>query len=795
MKRLHNAASAIAFALPLGALVAFAAAPPKTPALKPEGDFEDKAQAALQKYCVGCHSGNSPAAGISLSESKSAAVMLKQRSTWERAYTNVSNKHMPPMGMPQPTQEERDTLVGWIQGTLSKGECDVKEPGRVTLRRMNRAEYNNTVRDLLGVDIKPADDFPSDDVGYGFDNIGDVLSLSPLLMEKYLNAARKISRAAIVAPEDRTLKPAKFLASKLSGDGGNFDETSGVILFSNGNTGADYFFPAAGTYILRVTAFEQHAGPDPAKMGFLVGGKEIKQLEVRAKQDRFGVYETPVTVDKPGKQRVAASFLNDYYNADSPDPALKGDRNLIIQQIEITPFDVATTTEESPAQRRLISARPTANTEAAKDKATRHVLAAYLPRAYRRPVTSPEIDQIARIAGLARKAGGSYEKALQIAVQASLVSPNFLFHVEKDPNQGGSKRPLNDYELATRLSYFLWSSMPDDRLMALAAQGKLQNKETLIAESKRMLKDPKARALADNFAGQWLQLRKLNVVQPDPKAYPQFTETLRGAMRTETQMYFRNVVSEDRSVLEFLDSNYTFLNETLAKHYGIEGVQGDNFRKVALTTDKRGGLVTQASVLTVTSNPTRTSPVKRGKWVLDNILGTPPPPPPPGVAELPDDKKEPLVGTLRQRLEQHRKNPTCASCHQRMDPIGFGLENFNAIGEWRMKDGQDAIDASGQMTDGSKFTGPDGLRTYLMSKKGQFIKALTEKTMTYALGRGIEGESCKVDALTPRIEKNGYKYSELIAAVVSSEAFRYRGADPAMKSPGKPDAKRKVAVK
>ena len=795
MKRFRTAAYGLLTALPLGAMVAFAGAPPKTQTPKPDGDFEDKAQATLQKYCVSCHSGNTPAAGISLSEYKSAPVMLKQRSTWERAHTNVDNRHMPPMGMPQPTTEERNALSAWIQGTLSKGECDVKEPGRVTLRRLNRAEYNNSVRDLLGVDIKPADDFPSDDVGYGFDNIGDVLSISPLLMEKYLNAARKVSRAAIVAPEDRALRPAKFLASKLTGDGGNFEETSGVLLYSNGSTGADYFFPAAGTYIVRVTAFGQQAGPDPVKMAFMLGTTEIKRTDVRAKQDRFGVYETQVTVDKPGKRRVAAAFVNDYYDDKSPDPAVKGDRNMVVQQIEITPFDVTAKTEESPIQKRLIGAPPTANTEAAKDTATRKALSAYLPRAYRRPVTAAEIEQIAHIAALTRKAGGSYEKSLQIAVQASLVSPNFLFHVEKDPNQGGSKRPLNDYELATRLSYFLWSSMPDDRLMSLAAQGKLNNKETLIAEAKRMLKDPRSKALADNFAGQWLQLRKLNVVQPDPKAFPQFTENLRGAMRTETQMYFRNIVTEDRSVLEFLDSDYTFLNETLAKHYGIEGVQGDNFRRVTLNTDKRGGLVTQASVLTVTSNPTRTSPVKRGKWVLDNILGTPPPPPPPGVGELPDDKKEPLVGTLRQRLEQHRKNPTCASCHQRMDPIGFGLENFDAIGAWRLKDGADAIDPSGQMSDGSKFAGPDGLRTYLMSKKGQFIKALTEKTMTYALGRGLEGEACKVDALTPRIEKNGYKYSELIAAVVSSEAFRYRGADPAMKSPGKPDAKRKVAVK
>jgi len=795
VKRLRQTGYAIAAALPLGGMMAFASAPPKPKLVTPEALIDQKVKGTMDKFCVPCHSGKQPSAGLDLTEYKTVAQMVKARATWDKVATSISTKHMPQMGMPQPTDEERSVVAQWVQSTLTSAVCDVKEPGRVTLRRLNRAEYNNTVRDLLGVDIKPADDFPSDDVGYGFDNIGDVLSISPLLMEKYLNAARKVSRAAIVAPEDQTIRTANFPASKLTGDGGSFDETGGVMLASNGSVGVDYFFAAPGTYIVKVTAFGQQAGPEPCKMAFLIGSRQEKQVDVRATKERSGAYEAQITVDKAGKQRVAAAFTNDYYNNTSTDPAVKGDRNLIVQQIDIVPFDVQATLVESPQQKRLISARPAANTEAARDAATRKVLASYLPRAFRRPVTATEIDPIARIAALTRKSGGSYEKGLQIAVQASMVSPNFLFHIEKDVNQGTAKRPLNDYELATRLSYFLWSSMPDDRLRGLAAQGKLKTPEILIAESNRMLKDPKAKALADNFAGQWLQLRKINYVSPDPKEFPQFNQELRDAMRTETQMYFRNVVTEDRSILEFLDSSYSYLNEPLARHYGIADVKGNDFRKVTLAGGQRGGLLTQASILTITSNPTRTSPVKRGKWVLDNLLGTPPPPPPPGVAELPDDKKEPLKGTLRQRMEQHRKNAICASCHQRMDPIGFGLENFDAIGGWRVKDGSDAIDASGEMMDGSKFNSPDGLRKYLMSKKGQFVKALTEKTMTYALGRGLEGENCKVDALTPRIEKNGYKYSELIAAVVSSEAFRYRGADPAMKTPVKPEASRKVAAK
>ncbi len=337
---------------------------------------------------------------------------------------------------------------------------------------------------------------------------------------------------------------------------------------------------------------------------------------------------------------------------------------------------------------------------------------------------------------------------------------------------------VNDYELASRLSYFLWSSMPDEELFALAAQGKLHDPKVLTAQARRMLKDPKAQALAENFAGQWLQLRNLANVAPDPARFPDFNDKLRAAMRTETELFFKAVMNEDRSVLDFIDARYTYLNEPLARHYGIPGVKGEQFRRVTLTDSRRGGLITQASILTVTSNPTRTSPVKRGKWVLEQLFGTPPPPPPPGVTQLADDKKGPLVGTLRQRMEQHRKDPMCASCHARMDPIGFGLENFDAVGRWRTKDGGLPVDASGTLPGGQSFNGPAQLKAILKSKKGLFVRCLSGKMLTYALGRGLEpADTCVVDTIAKTVEKNNYRFSALITAIVQSAPFRQRRGD------------------
>ncbi len=810
--RIH--VSWLAAVLPLGALVVGAsAAPPakQDSAKKPAqtaASVDRDVLAFGKKYCFGCHQGDTPSAGVSLAEYKTEAEMLKARNLWERVSNTVGSKHMPPVGMPAPTSTERAAFVDYLQSAISRADCAIKTPGRVTLRRLNRAEYNNTVRDLLGVPNRPADDFPSDDVGYGFDNIGDVLSISPLLLEKYLGAARKVAQAALYAPEDKiTAQTVRFAASQLSGDGG--PDGNGHILFSNGSCGAEYNFPGPGTYMLRVVAYQQQAGPDAAKMSFIVGDKSLREIQVRARESNPTLYEFKYEADKPGKQRVAVSFNNDYYNPDSTDPKLKGDRNLIIQSIEVVPkaVSIADPTEFPAFQHRLNRLQPAPGPdgvvgEKAMDTSTQKFLAYFLPRAFRRPATRAEIDRYAQLASRVRKAGNSFEKSWQVAIQATLVSPQFLFMVEPTPPPGQKQRPLNDYELATRLSYFIWSSAPDDRLYSLAAKGKLKDPNVLSAEAKRMLTDPRAKALADNFAGQWLNLRKLSIVSPDPQKFPNFNEALRNAMRTETDMFFMNVVKEDRPILDFLSSDYTFLNETLAKHYGNADIKGDAFRKVKLGGNQRGGLLTQASILTITSNPTRTSPVKRGKWVMENILGTPPPPPPPNVPELPDDKKGPLTGTLRQRLEQHRANPACASCHKGMDNIGFGLETFDAIGTWRTTDGDSKIDTSATMPDGQSFNGAAGLKNYLLGQKGHFTRAFTEKVLTYGLGRGMEPyDRCNLETMAQEVAKNGYKFSAVVTAVVTSEPFRFRasGQMPAMeqKKPApsvKPAAKKKVAT-
>lgn len=804
-------------ALPLGALMVCAAGaqPPakkaatKAPATAAQ-TFEKDALPFVKKYCLSCHQGDTPSAGVSLDEYKTEPQMLKARNLWEKVGVAVVSKHMPPPGMPQPTDAERQAFAGYIQGSISKADCAVKTPGRVTLRRLNRAEYNNTIRDLLGVTVRPADDFPSDDVGYGFDNIGDVLSISPLLMEKYLEAARKVSRSAIYAPEDKVATRSRvYAASSLDGDGGDFPDTNGHILFSNGACGVNFEFPGPGKYKARVVAFEQKAGPESSKMSFKVGSKVIRTVQVRSRQASPTQFDFEFEFDRAGMERVAVTFDNDYYN-DGADPKLKGDRNLIIQSLEIIPVAVTVADPKAfPAfHNKLMATFPNAGADgvipdAAFDGSTKKVLGEFLPRAFRRPVAPAELDRYVKLAAQVRKSGNSFEKSVQIAIQAALVSPNFLFMVEANPAPGVAKRALNDYEIATRLSYFIWSSMPDDRLFTLASQGKLHDPKLLMVESQRMMKDPKAKALADNFAGQWLNLRKLSLSSPDPKQFPTFNETLRSAMRTETEMFFMYVVTQDRPITDFISSDYTFLNAPLAKHYGNADVTGDNFRMVKLGPGQRGGLLTQASILTLTSNPGRTSPVKRGKWVMENILNTPPPPAPPNVPQLEDDKAEkgPLTGTLRQRMEQHRSNPACASCHTSMDSIGFGLENFDATGAWRQMDGTTKIDAAATMPDGKSFDGPAGLRTYLMGRKDQFARAFVEKLLTFALGRGIETyDRCNLDAMGQGVSKSGFRFSSVVSAVVNSEPFLYRAsgtmtASAATPAPAAKPAANKPAAK
>lgn len=709
----------------------------------------------IKEHCLSCHSGDNPRAGLSLSGYKTTASIQKASAIWEKVAQNVASGHMPPPNFPAPTKDQRQRLVAWLQSTLA-GDCGVKDPGRVTMRRLNRAEYDNTIRDLTGLDLHLSDKFPSDDVGYGFDNIGDVLTISPLLMEKYLSAAEVAAKRAIMVP---AVKAVRYQASDLRQEGGGGPSETGQVFFGAGAAFVSHDFPGEGRYKIRVSASGQQAGPDPVRMAVLLDGEKLSEVEVKVPEDKPNVYEFEVDA-KAGRHQVGVQFLNDYYK---PGPPAE-DRNLYVQWVEVQapvlPY------ENLPAHhRRIVFLKPSAEN---RKVVARQVLARFATRAFRRPVLPTELDRLTQIVDLVQKDNQSFERGLQLGVQAILSSPHFLFRVEKDTATG----QLSGYELASRLSYFLWSSTPDARLMELAGKGKLSDPDVLVAEAKRMLADPRSAALGNDFAAQWLNLRKLNNSQPDPKLFPTFNEALRGAMMTETKMFFNSVVKEDRSVLDFLGAKYTYLNGDLARHYGIPNVEGDEFRKVSLVGVPRSGVLTQASVLTLTSNPTRTSPVKRGKWVLDQLLNDPPPPPPPNVPDLKEHDK--ITGaTLRQRMEMHRKDPACATCHVRMDPIGFSLENFDATGKWRSEDEGVKIDNSGVLPDGTKFAGSDQLRTILLKQKGRFVHALSDKMLTFALGRGLEpSDRCYVDEIARSVEKQEYRFSSLIAAVVRSEPFR-----------------------
>jgi uncharacterized protein DUF1592/uncharacterized protein DUF1588/uncharacterized protein DUF1587/uncharacterized protein DUF1585/uncharacterized protein DUF1595/predicted xylan-binding protein with Ca-dependent carbohydrate-binding module/cytochrome c len=742
---------------------------------KPEdAAFEKRVKPLLSKYCFNCH-GEKKKAELDLRIYSDVASVQRDRTVFEKVLKNLQSHEMPPENKPQPTPEERKLISEWIQSEIFKCDCDNPDPGRVTIRRLNRVEYNNTIRDLVGVDFRPADDFPADDSGYGFDNIGDVLSLPPMLLEKYLAAAEKILDKAIIA--DTRPRPAtqRFPAAALEGTAPGDPLGGGArSLTREGDIGATVEFPRDGEYILRARAYGEQAGPEPAKMSLSIDGKEVKRFDVPAEENDPRVYETRVQVEA-GKRRFAATYLNNYRNLKDPNPKNR-DRNLIVVYLEVVNPSQETTPQLPQTHRRIFFRQPT---PATRMETAREIIGAFARRAYRRPVTPVEVDRLMQLFEMANKDGETFEASVKVALTAALVSPHFLFRgeLQPDPNNPGPVYPIDEFALASRLSYFLWSTMPDDELFGYAERKTLR--KNLEAQVMRMSKDIKAKALVDNFGGQWLQLRNLQLAAPDRKTFPQFDDPLREAMLQETQLFFATILNEDRSILEFLDANYTFLNERLARFYGIDTVKGDGFQRVSLKGTKRGGLLTQASILTITSNPTRTSPVKRGKWVLDNLLGTPPPPPPPDVPELKEGAE--LTGTLRQRMEQHRDNPLCASCHARMDPIGFGLENFDAVGAWRDKDGQGAIDPSGKLVTGESFEGVTDLKAVLLKRKrADFVRCLAEKMLTYALGRGLEYyDKCAVDEITTRLAKNRYRFSTLTLEIAKSTPFQMRRGEAA----------------
>ncbi len=728
------------------------------------GDIEP----LLKEYCVDCHNADKHKGDFNLRLLLEKATLAEGREAWEKVAEAIESRAMPPEKKPQPSSENRELLLKFIDGQLSLVDCKLdRDPGKVTIRRLNRQEYRNTIRDLLLVDYEP-DEFPNDEVGYGFDNIADVLSLPPLLMEKFMAAAETIVTKAIVL--EAAPKP---VVTRIEGERFTSDnefvkaiEGKSLGLYREGEGATKFNFPKSGEYTFRIRAFGEQAGPDAPKMALRVDGKELRVFDVKAAA-RGKPYEVRAAVEA-GERRIAVAYLNNFNDGE-------GDRNLFVEWVEVVSPPMVAEGKLPESHKRLIPQLPEPGHER---EMAREILAKFASRAYRRPATEAEVDRLTGFVDLAMKDGAGFLEGMQVAIQAALCSPRFLYRWELDPEtmKPGDVRTLTDYEVASRLSYFLWSSMPDDELLGLAERGELLKNGNVEKQAARMMQDWKVWAFRDFFAGQWLQIHNIYDVAIDPDVFPKWDDSLKTAMEQETRLFFEAVMKENRPVTELIDANFTFLNEKLARFYGIDGVKGDEFRRVTLPPDSpRGGVLTQGSVLLATSTPTRTSPVIRGKWILEQILGTPPPPPPADVPPLQAQAKTDQSASLRQRMEQHRNSPDCAGCHSLMDPLGFALEHFDATGAWREKDGKFPIDASGKMRGDEKtFDGARELKGLLKDNK-KFVKCLTEKMMTYALGRGLEYyDKCAVLTIAGDLPKAENRFSALVAGIVTSDPFLKR---------------------
>jgi hypothetical protein len=803
-----------------------------------EAAFEKLIQPFLAKNCVMCHDAGSKSGGLDLELYKYAASVAEHRDVWEKVVRKLQTGEMPPKGMPRPEQAEVNAVVRWIEGRFEEADRLVKpDPGRVTARRLNRAEYNNTVRDLLGLDLELANDFPQDDSAFGFDNIADALSLSPTLMEKYLAAAERISRQAIFGPEVKSLsvrieptRPRRLEINPIRIEQPPFysmQDYDSTGISQPGSFHLTHRFPATGEYLLRVRADgAKPAGSEPQDLDLWLDGRIIQSFEVPNRvtetNERLPVFMEIRTQITAGPHQLIAAFPRLYeglpasFNGPNPSklpPPPPPDPNRIFPPLpaNATPAQI----ENRKAQIERFKSRkpqfdgmaiaeleivgPFSYTKGPSPETLRkiyvcgHLDGKHEPgcerkivsdlahRAFRRPLESAEIEGLTAIVSRARQRGRSFEQGIALAVQTILVSPDFLYRIEKDRDAKSAESPfpISTHELAARLASFLWSSMPDDELLRAADAGTLRKPEVLTAQVRRMLKDPKAAALVENFGGQWLEIRRLESVQPDRDRFPDFDDYLRNSMLKETELFFQNLMRDDLSILDFIDGKYTFINERLARHYGIRGVTGPQFRRVDLTGTGRSGILTQASVLTVSSYGNRTSPVLRGKWILDNLLNAPPPPAPGNVPSL----DEAAVGTsasLRQQMEQHRSNPVCASCHARMDPLGFSLENYDAVGAWRTMDGKFPIDSSGSLPDGRAIKGAGDLIAILKSEQNAFTEALTEKLLVYGLGRGLErADRPAVKRIATNVAANQYRFSSVVLEIVRSLPFQMRRGDRA----------------
>jgi hypothetical protein len=728
--------------------------------------FEKDVQPVLVEVCNSCHNPQLNSGNLDIAPYFQVSSIRSHRDGWAKIVAKLKAGEMPPPGIPGPSKEAVARLLDVVQSGLAKADRDQKpDAGRTVAHRLNRAEYTNTIRDLLGVDFRASEEFPADDSGYGFDNIGDVLTVSPVLTQKYLQAAEQIAARAVGG--DPLSKPG-FVNhhDRVRKAGDSAIELRDIV---------DY----DAEYVIRINVIGHRGANDkPVLLRISVDGKPIQETEIPvqisavnrqggATQRNFAEGRTFLTANE---HIFRAEFVNDEFVKPLSEKARSNNNtNIFPESIEIGgPYPPA---QPVKVTKKILICDP--DTGAA---CVNHILTEFAHRAYRRPVTRPEVAGLMAIYSKAQAAGYTAKQSLQFAIADALVKPWFLFRIEHDPAPGVTAR-LSDPELASRLSYFLWSSTPDDELLRLAEANKLHIPAVLDAQVKRLIADPRSAALADNFAGQWLQTRSLDAVKPDAKKFPEWSPELKDAMRAETRMFFEAVMRGNGSIGDFIDGRYTFLNEQLAKFYNIDGVTGPEFRRVELSDKdaaQRSGVFTQGSVLTVSSYPTRTSVVLRGKYMLENVLNAPPPPPPPDVPRLNEDSVG-VAKSLRQQMEQHRADALCASCHSKMDVLGFGLENYDAIGRWRTTDGRFPIDSSGSFPNGRTFNGPAEMKALLHDNMPDFVRALAEKMLTYALGRGTESyDRPVIDDLVKQTAARENRLQPLILGIVHSLPFEQR---------------------
>jgi uncharacterized protein DUF1592/uncharacterized protein DUF1588/uncharacterized protein DUF1587/uncharacterized protein DUF1595/uncharacterized protein DUF1585/cytochrome c len=768
-------------------------------------------RALLDRYCVTCHNQKAATAGLML-DKLNPDKAGEDAVVWEKVVHKLRTRAMPPAGRPRPDAPSYNFLITRLETELDRAAAVKPNPGRPAIHRLNRAEYTNAIRDLLAIDIDAESMLPIDEVDQGFDNIGDALSVTPVLLERYMAAARMVGRLAIGDPKIRPFSEKYELSKFLAQD----DRMSDDLPFgSRGGIAIRHYFLADGEYTIRV--FLQRNSRDyirglaePHPLDFRVDGERIKLLTVGGGDELKGAPGPPFSqagkigdpisetyehggaeqrlevrfAAKAGQRLVAVTFLNkDAVPEGVFQPALsqfqlvqyKGGSPSIDNVVITGPYGV-TGVADTPARQKIFVCRPARIAD--QEPCARKILSTLARRAYRRPVTDKDLGTLLRVYEAGRSEGG-FEAGIQTALERILAGPEFLFRIERDPAgvPPDTAYRVSDVELASRLSFFLWSSIPDDQLLNLAESGKLKDSAIFEQQVRRMLGDPRSRSLVTNFASEWLYLRNLGSKTPDPKLFPEFDDNLRQAFQQETELFLDSTLREDQSVLRLLDANYTFLNERLARHYGIPDIYGSHFRRVTLGAefDARRGLLGQGSLLTVTSYANRTSLVLRGKWLLDNILGAPPPPPPPNVPGLEETGSDGKPLPLRQLMERHRQNPVCASCHASIDPLGFVLENFDAIGRWRTTDAGAPIDSSGVLPDGTRLDSPSALRNVLLSRPEEFAAVFAERMLVYALGRRVDYyDFPAIRKMVRESAQQEYRWSSLILATAKSMPFQMR---------------------